>query len=163
MKKFIIPVLFMICFYSCQKSDKTQNFNHEFTAVPLNQGAKESLYTLSFAAGHTATGCKGCVTVCGVSYHVDCMGAGQECVNSTIVSLVQVSNNNYTATTLDSTALTSEDFYNMPSRSLFVGYDNHNKDIYLNIPAQFVYRDSVSLQFTFTGLYYSDSQIYGNN
>jgi hypothetical protein len=91
------------------------------------------------------------------------MGAGQECVNSTIVSLVQVSNNNYTATTLDSTALTNEDFYNMPSRSLFVGYDNHNKDIYLNIPAQFVYRDSVSLQFTFTGLYYSDSQIYGNN
>lgn len=37
MKKFLIPVLFIICFSSCQKSDKIQNSinksNHESTNV----------------------------------------------------------------------------------------------------------------------------------
>ena len=57
------------------------------------------------------------------------MGYGHVCCSSSSVSLTQVSGNNYTATTLDSTALTNEDFFNMPSRSLFVEYDGKNKKI----------------------------------
>ena len=91
------------------------------------------------------------------------MGDGRECAQSTIVSLSQISGNDYTATTLDSTALTNEAFFNMPSRSLFVEYDDKNNEVWLNIPAQLVFRDSVSHQFTFTGLYYSNSQIYEND
>ncbi|MBR6062846.1 MAG: hypothetical protein IKP54_01605 [Bacteroidales bacterium] len=74
-----------------------------------------------------------------------------------------ISYNDYTATTLDSTALTNEDFFNMPSRSLFVEYDEKHNEVWLNIPAQFVYRDSLSRQFTFTGLFYSNSAYYANN
>ncbi|MBP5664470.1 MAG: hypothetical protein J6X16_09420 [Bacteroidales bacterium] len=79
------------------------------------------------------------------------------------MSLVQISGNDYTATTLDSTALTNEDFFNMPSRSLFVEYDEKNNEVWLNIPAQLVFRDSTTQQFTFTNLYYSNSQIYEND
>ena len=34
---------------------------------------------------------------------------------------------------------------------------------YLNIPAQLVYRDSATLQFTFTGLSFTGRPLYGNN
>ena len=60
MKKFLIPVLFIICFSSCQKSDKIQNSinksNHESTAVLLNKDAKGgSIYQLTVMAGHLAS------------------------------------------------------------------------------------------------------------
>ena len=71
-------------------------------------------------------------------YHYECMGFGNVCAASAIVNLVQISGNDYTATTLDSTALTSEDFFNMPSRSLFVEYDDKNNEVWLNIHAQLV-------------------------
>ena len=152
-----------MCFYSCQKSDKVQMSNHESTAVLLNQGAKSRTFLLTIMAGHLASECKGCVTMNGETFHVDCMGDGNVCVNSSIVSLMQISGNNYTATTLDSTALTNEDFFNMPSRSLFVEYDDKNNEVWLNIPAQLVYRDSSTLQFTFTNLFYSNSAVYAND
>ena len=163
MKKFFILFLLILFFYSCQKSDKIQNFHQDYTAVLMNQDSKGRMYTFSFAAGHQAAGCNGCVTILGKSYHVDCMGAGSECAKSSIVSLIQTGYNNYTATTLDSTALTNEDFFNMPSRSLFVEYDEKNNEVWLNIPAQLVFRDSTTQQFTFTGLYYSNSAVYAND
>lgn len=168
MKKFLIPVLFIICFSSCQKSDKIQNSinksNHESTAVLLNKDAKGgSIYQLTVMAGHLASECKGCVTMHGQTFHIDCMGDGNACAKSSIVSLYQSGYNDYTATTLDSTVLTDEDFFNMPSRSLFVEYDEKNNEVWLNIPAQLVYRDSSTLQFTFNGLFYSSSAVYSND
>ena len=164
MKRIIIPVLLMFSFFSCQKTDEIQNTNHDSTAVLLDKkNANNITYLITIMMGHPASGCKGCVMMYGRLIHIDCMGEGNECVNSSTVNLVQISGNNYTATALDSTALTNEDFFNMPSRSLFVEYDDKNNEVWLNIPAQLVYRDSVSRQFTFTGLYYSNSQIYENN
>lgn len=72
------------------------------------------------------------------------------CLNSSLMYLLQIRANNYTATTLDSTALINENFFNMPSRSLFVEYDEKNNEMWLNIPAQLFFRDSTILQFTFT-------------
>ena len=163
MKKLLIPVLFIFCFYSCQKSEKGQISNYESTAALLEQDAKGTMYSFIFVTGHPASECNGCVTYKGRTFHIDCMGPGNECVGSSIVSLVQNDYNDYTATTVDSTALTNEDYYNMPARSLFTGYDEKNYEVWLNIPAQLVYRDSISRQFSFTGLYYSNSQIYANN
>ena len=96
-------------------------------------------------------------------YHYDCMSYGNVCAISTVVNLAQVSANYYTATTLDSTALTNLDFFNMPARSLFVEYDEKNDEVWLNIPAQLVFRDSVSRQFTFNELHFSNTPIYANN
>jgi hypothetical protein len=163
MKKFVLPVLFLLIIFSCQKKDNVQFTNHESTAVFLDKNAKSATCLITVQTGHDASGCKGCVTLNGLTFHMECMGQGNACTNSSLMSLVQISGNNYTATTLDSTALTNEDFFNMPSRSLFVEYDINNKEVWLNIPAQLVYRDSTTLQFTFTGLYYSNSAVFNND
>jgi len=163
MKKIIIPVLLMLSFFSCQKNEKTQNTNHESTAVFIEENAKNATCLITVKTGHSASECTGCVTLNGNTIHVECMGKGNACLNSSLMSLVQISGNDYTATTLDSTALTNEDFFNMPSRSLFVEYDEKNNEVWLNIPAQLVFRDSTTQQFTFTNLYYSNSQIYEND
>ena len=67
-----------------------------------------------------------------------------------------------TAVTVDTFDLTSENFFAMPDRSLEY-IDANNEKIYLNIPAQTVYRDTATLQFTFTGLYFSSTAAYSNN
>jgi len=65
-----------------------------------------------------------------------------------------------TATTTDTFGLTSLDFFNMPARSLSTGDGGDNA--YLNIPAQLVERDTATLQFTFTGLFYTGKPAYNN-
>ena len=164
MKKILFAILLLFFVISCQKQteDNIQK-NYESTAARIEGNAKSTTYSLSFQTGHQASECNGCVTINGRSFHVDCMGQGNACLNSSLVSLVQISGNSYMATTLDSTALTNEDFFNMPARSLFVEYDEKNNEVWLNIPAQLVYRDSSTNQFTFTNLYYSNAQIYGDN
>lgn len=163
MKKItFISLCLVLAFCTCHKAEKKQI--HESTATLLNNDSKSNYYSLITYLGHTRSDCGGkCVYINGQLCHFDCMGYGNACAASAIVSLVQVSGDEYTATTIDSTALTNEDFFNMPSRSLFVGYDEKNHEIWLNIPAQIVYRDPVSRQFTFTGLYYNDTQVFGNN
>ena len=50
----------------------------------------------------------------------------------------------------------------MPDRSLEYVDEKENR-IFLNIPAQMVYRDTATLQFTFTGLFFSEIAAYSNN
>ena len=66
------------------------------------------------------------------------------------------------ATTLDTFDLTSEDFFVMPDRSLNYTDENNNR-MYLNIPEQLMLRDTVTQQFTFTGLFFSNTAAYANN
>ena len=137
---------------------------HDSTAVLLKSDEKGSSYTIIATLGHLISDCGGrCVYFNGRWCHFDCMGFGNICAVSANVNLFQISGNSYTATTLDSTALTNEDFFNMPARSLFVEYDEKNNEVWLNIPAQLVYRDSSTNQFTFTGLYYSNSAVFEND
>ena len=93
---------------------------------------------------------------------MDCMGDGHYCAFSAAVQLRQ-DGAFFTATTTDTFGLTNEDFFNMPSRSLFVEYDEKNNEVWLNIPAQLVFRDSTTQQFTFTNLYYSNSAVFDND
>ena len=89
------------------------------------------------------------------------MGHGNYCATSAAVQLQQAG---YTinAVTTDTFDLTSEDFFLMPDRSLDYT-DDKNNHYYLNIPGQMVYRDSTTLQFTFTGLFFSNSPAYEND
>jgi hypothetical protein len=75
---------------------------------------------------------------------------------------MQQSGSFVTATTTDTFDLTSDDFFLMPDRSLNYTDENNNR-IYLNIPEQLVWRDTATLQFTFTGLTFSTSPLYTNN
>jgi hypothetical protein len=89
------------------------------------------------------------------------MGYGRVCLTSAAISLDQIGTD-VTATTTDTFGLTSEDFFLMPDRSLNYTDENNNR-IYLNIPEQLVFRDTVTQQFTFTGLFFSTTAAYSNN
>ena len=88
------------------------------------------------------------------------MGYGNVCTHVTTVSLQQ-NGSYYTATTTDTFGLTSENFYAMPDRSLNYTDGNNNR-IFLNIPEQLVWRDTTTLQFTFTGLSFSNTPLFSN-
>lgn len=160
----VFITLLVVLFSSCKKKFQGENY-YSNVATRIESSTKySSIYNLTIYCGHDRSICKNsCITINGVNTHIDCMGFGNLCTANFAVRTTMVANNDYTATTLDSTALKGEDFFSMPSRSLFVEYDDKNNEVWLNIPAQLVYRDSTTLLFTFTGLYYSNSQIYANN
>ena len=93
--------------------------------------------------------------------HVNCIGTGDDCLRTAAVQLQQVGTE-ISATTTDTFDLTSDDFFLMPDRSLSYTDEKGNR-IFLNIPAQMVYRDTATLQFTFTGLFFSERAAYSNN
>ena len=143
---------------SCSKEEKPQDA-HSNCLVPLETGSKDASYLLITSMGHDGKNCPGCVLVNGRLRHVDCQGAGSECLKSTCVSLQQVGAD-LVATTVDTFGLTSEDFFNMPARSLH--YSEDAEFAFLNIPAQLVWRDTATLQFTFTGITFSEGPVYSN-
>ena len=149
-------------FSSCQKSHEmfAEDSCHKITVSTDKTG---SAYTITTRCGHSGDKCPGCVTIAGKSYHVPCQGQGNVCLVNIRVSLDPQSDSTYTATTVDASELTGEDFFNMPARSLCVQVALDGKRTYLNIPAQLVYRDSVTRQFTFTGLFYSNHAAYEND
>lgn len=116
---------------------------------------------LAMTIGHSSRDCKGCIMIDGHIFHVDCMGNGNYCATIAAVQLQQIGTA-VTATTTDTFDLTSEDFFLMPDRSLEC-VDEKGHRIFLNIPGQMVYRDTATLQFTFTGLFFSEAAAYSNN
>ena len=89
------------------------------------------------------------------------MGDGNYCATTAAVQF-QINGPVFSATTTDTFDLTTENFFLMPNRSLDYT-DDKNNHYYLNIPAQMVYRDTATLQFTFTGLFFSNSPAYEND
>lgn len=150
---------------SCEKDEKTKTEeqfyeNYAFSIDGETKGKIGSqLWTLK--AGHSSTNCSGCVTTNGYTHHVDCQGVGNACTSKASVTLSLDSGNFYSATTIDEYVLTSEDFFLMPNRSLFVEMDG-KVEVWLNIPGQLSIRDTISEQFTFNGLFYSNYAVYKN-
>ena len=162
MKNFLnlLFSLMSLLVFSCQKdSFRDANINR---FVPIMTDNKEtSTYLMMVMMGHDGTNCPGCVLVNGQLRHVDCQGVGSVCLNSSCVELHEVGKE-LVAITVDTFDLTSEDFFLMPDRSLDYT-DDKNNHYYLNIPSQMVYRDSTTLQFTFTGLFFSEGPSYEND
>ena len=160
---YLIVTTAMLMCPSCEKTTDTQGkgYHSDNKVILLPTETKESSYLLTITTGHLRTHCGGsCISINGKPCHIDCMGDGHICLTSAAVSLNQVGAD-LTATTTDTFGLTSEDFFNMPDRSLNYTDENNNR-IFLNIPAQQVYRDSVTQQFTFTGLFFTDDTEYTN-
>ena len=161
-KKALLFPMLALMFFSCQKNPSDANFDRShFYITPRAADSKTNVFLMSGQVGHSGDKCPGCVTSGGVTRHIDCMNYGHYCAFSSYVELEQ-SGNNITATTIDTFGLTSEDFFLMPDRSLDY-VDEKNNHYYLNIPSQLVYRDSTTLQFTFTGLFFSNSPAYEND
>ena len=128
--------------------------------IPVETSTKESnQYVMFCTMGHDGTNCKGCITMNGQTLHVDCQGAGNVCRKSSSIALSYDASNNLTACTLDTFGLTNLDIFNMPARSLSLEIDEGVYS-YLNIPSQLVYRDTTTLQFTFTGLSFTSKPLY---
>lgn len=130
--------------------------------VILSDSKTASITYLLSQIGHDAKTCNGCVWDGGKMVHENCMGDGHYCAFAAAVQLQQIGTD-ITATTTDTFDLTSEDFFLMPDRSLYYGKDEKGNDIYLNIPEQMAYRDTTTLQFNFTGLFFSEAAAYSNN
>ena len=159
-----MTLLALLLLYACEKEGNQTQIHEQ----PLNRvialpndgkiGNKTALFAM--AIGHSKNDCKGCVMVNGHIFHIDCMGNGNYCATIAAVQLQQIGTE-VTATTTDTFDLTSEDFFLMPDRSLNYT-DENNNCIFLNIPEQMVYRDTATLQFTFTGLFFSETAAYSN-
>ena len=166
MKKLLtltgLSIVLLLC--ACEKDKNIGEIHLSPNRVEVipSDGKTASTAILMCQIGHDGKNCPGCVLSKGKMIHMDCMGDGHYCAFSAAVQLQQ-DGEFFTATTTDTFGLTDQDFFNMPSRSLFVEYDEKNNEVWLNIPAQLVYRDSVTLQFTLNGLYYSASAAYDND
>lgn len=166
MKKtlFMVSVL-LLC--ACQQTDKNIETNSmkQHRLIPLESSEKTGgLFQMSTFVGHSSSQCNGCVLLGNEWIHVPCVGFGNICTADAILNIEPVEGSNtYTATTLDTTALTDGDLFLMPDRSLLVTASLFGKSTWLNIPEQLVFRDPNTQQFTFTGLFYTDYQYYNNN
>ena len=151
----------MIMSSSCTEERNDQNFENPNRMIEMpSDGNKGMQYLFSFQVGHLSSDCKNsCIMIGGVTMHKDCMGYGHVCNRTASVFLQQIGTS-IVATTTDTVGLTNEDFFNMPARSLSTG--EGGSTAYLNIPAQLVERDTTTLQFTFTGLFYTDKPAYNN-
>ena len=154
----------VVLFAACQKS----NVNNPPTLSPhrviveSRNGEKTISYLLVTQIGHDAKTCNGCVLFEGKMIHKDCMRHGNYCRYGVSV-VIDTLGGCITATTVDTFDLTSENFFAMPARSLYYYTEDNNNHVYLNIPEQMVYRDTATLQFTFTGLFLTNVPEYSND
>ena len=150
--------LLLLC-VSCKEREHTMALTTD-RLIPVEFSTKESnQYVMFCNVGHDGTNCKGCVMLDGQLLHVDCQGNGTVCRKSSSIALSYDAGNNLTASTLDTFGLTNLDIFSMPARSLSLEIDEGVYS-YLNIPAQLVYRDTATLQFTFTGLSLTNKPLY---
>ena len=121
---------------------------------------------ITYTVGHDASECNNaCLTFNGVPYHEDCQGQGNACVVTIRIWPIGGQPKGETFSALVDTvwSLTTEDFFNMPDRSLLVLDAPSENETYLNIPKQLVFRDNETQQFTFTGLFFSNTPAYNND
>ena len=157
--KIALAMFMSVALVSC--ADKPQTWKNTIVVQSSGEKTGSENYTMFVNIGHQASDCKNsCVTVNGQSMHVNCQGAGNYCSKSASV-VIQDIGGSVIAVTTDTFGLTSEDFFYMPARSLST--PTIGPEHYLNIPAQVVYRDSAKQQFTFTGLFYSETPAYSND
>ena len=161
----VVFFVFLFFIMGCQKEHEKEvsmsQPKSNYIIVNDNDSKTVQNCIISANIGHDGKNCPGCILINGRLRHQDCQGQGHVCNVSANVTLYNNGATSYAVTT-DTFGLTDQAFFNMPDRSLFVGYDDKNNEMWLNIPAQLVYRDSTTQQFTFTGLYYSNAQVYEN-
>lgn len=162
LKSFVLFFLFTLML-SCQKEPRYSIADLQSNIIMnnFNDSKSSQALTLVIDLGHDAKKCSGCILRDGQMIHLNCQGHGNACRVSTNVTLNTNVGIMYVTTT-DTFGLTDQSIFNMPDRSLYAGKDEKGNDLWLNIPAQLVYRDSTSLQFTFNGLFYSNTQHYSN-
>lgn len=163
MKKYcILSIAVLLFISSCTKqASEINNLYNENRIFHIDDNSKASASYFTVKIGHSASGCNGCIKIDGINMHVSCQGHGTECEAKASIAISQDSIGFYTIKTINKYELTAENYFLMPDRSLFVEM-NDKIEVWLNIPAQLSIRDSVSEQFTFHNLFYSNYAVYKN-
>lgn len=158
-QQFLLFFTLLVLCVSCKERGHTMVSTTD-RLIPVESSTKESnQYVMFCNVGHDGSNCKGCVMWNGQMLHIDCQGTGNVCRKSSSIALSYDASNNLTANTLDTFGLTNLDIFSMPARSLSLEIDEGVYS-YLNIPSQLVYRDTATLQFTFTGLSFTSRPLY---
>lgn len=144
-------LIITLCNLSCKKGSSRD-------VLPETNCVNDQVFIMDI--GHDGKTCPGCIYMNGRLFHQDCQGSGNVCRVTSKMALYPGGGNMYAVTT-DTFGLTDQNYFNMPARSLSA-LDERRKLVYLNVPAQLVYRDRNTLQFTLTGLYYSKKAAYRN-
>ena len=134
-----------------------------FGEAPSKEGSHP--IEITYRVGHTASDCNNsCIIANGVPSHADCQGSGNACVVKIRLWPIGGQPKGETFSMVVDTLWepTSGDFFNMPARSLIVLDSPDAISRFLNIPSQLLERDSLTRQFTFTGLFFSDTAVYYN-
>ena len=169
-KKFLLLFAISLFIMSCNKQETADAIQpdlmsqkHDNLAIPLDVNAKSlgGSYSWIVRIGHPGASCSGCVVIGGNLMHLNCKGAGNDCVAQGVMILSPLPNGQYQATTTNQYDLTDDDLFLMPDRSLYVGM-NGSKEIWLNISEQLIERDDVSGRFVFDSLFFTDYQAYLN-
>lgn len=170
MKKSNVFILLAaaILMVACNKVDNNGNNGLKPDNYATTYGlSKEegSPIEITYRVGHSIEECNGCIYGNGIPGHADCQGWGDACVVTIRIWPIggQPKGGTFSVVVDTVWSLTSEDYFNMPNRSLTVLDAPSENEAYLNIPAQLAYRDSVTQQFTFTGLFFSETPEYTNN
>ncbi len=170
----LIAILFIV---SCQKDNvkvgkSTIKVKSNSTAHKI--GGFKSLgfngsYLLASQVGHTSIECKNsCITIGGIKTHFNCQGFGNKCsLNASInVSKVQPDNPNdpyYYAIGLNNDEPSNDSIYNMPDRSFYIEDVNlENGYIWLNVPAQILFRDIESGDFIYRNITFTKERLFEN-
>lgn len=168
-KTVILLVMSLMVMSACEKTDRAngcgaQPENYATFGKNLSKEGGKPI-EITYRVGHTASDCNNsCIIANGVPSHADCQGSGNACVVTIRLWPIggQPKGGTFNAVVDTVWSLTTEDYFNMPNRSLTVLNTSSEDKRFLNIPAQQVYRDSVTQQFTFTGLFFSDTAAYSN-
>lgn len=165
-----VLVLAVMIMAACNKNENAVSLDPK----PDNYATVGNLFSkddgkpieITITAGHSSEVCNGCIYVNGVPGHADCQGWGDACLITIRIWPIgggQPKGETFNAVVDTVWSLTTEDYFNMPNRSLAVLDAPSENARYLNIPAQLVFRDSVTQQFTFTGLFFSSTAAYNND
>jgi len=166
----VILVMSLMVMSACDKTIRSNSCrslpeNYAMFGEALSKEGGKPI-EITYRVGHTASDCNNsCIIANGVPSHADCQGAGNACV--VVIRLWPIGGQpkgeafNMVVDTLWEP--TSGNFFNMPARSLTVLDNPDVTTRFLNIPAQLLERDSLTQQFMFNGLFFSDTAAYNND
>ena len=171
-KKILVLTLAVMMLAACNKTFVTseQGPLPEHYARVIEGDSKEAFpieIVITIHLGHNASDCdNSCIrTITSQTTHVNCQGAGNAC--PVVIKIggrsTQQKTSQFDAVVDSLWEPTSEDVFEIPARSLVVLEAPEGYASYLNIPEQTLVRDSVTQQFVFRGLFFSDSVAYSND
>lgn len=167
MKKLNVFLLaLLVIFISCKDEIKNEKeLSTANYAQIIESNDKSSMNILGvITVGHPENGCPGCVTINGITGHMDCMGRGTACSVRALYSIQLKSKNlnYYEAFVSPEEDLTSEDYFLIPNRSIEIENPPANNKRWFNIPEQMLYRDTILGYFTINNIRFSSAPLYFN-